>query len=65
LRTLGASIKSLEEVDLNVITEAFRLVSDVERLWSGVEKWSRVLLRQAETLKRWLREMLSSREEDF
>jgi len=52
-------------VDLNVITEAFRLVSDVERLWSGVEKWSRVLLRQAETLKRWLREMLSSREEDF
>jgi len=58
----GGRIKNLEEVDLSIITEAFRLVSDVEKLWGDVERWSRVLLRQAETLRRWLQEMLPSQE---
>jgi uncharacterized protein YPO0396 len=51
-------VKSMEDLDLDVITDAFQVVDDVEELWSEVERWSIALLRQAVQLKQWIQEIM-------
>ena len=52
------NITGLEEFDLETITNVFKMIDDVEKLWNKVRRWSLSLIRQGELFRRWLQEMI-------
>ena len=56
------NITKLEDLDLDTITNIFKMIDDVEKLWNKVQRWSLSLLRQAELFRQWLQEMLPREE---
>jgi len=55
-------ITSLEEFDIETITDVFKMIDNVEKLWNKVQRWSLTLLRQGELFRSWLSEMLPAEE---